>query len=153
MRIEPLITVGRCLYAESVASTDDLTTLILPRIQDLSPELPREELQQAIEGSLGAGAVTTEGPVGFPLVCLRGLEELALAVALVRDGVELGEDRAPCELVFFLVAPPEAGWRQLRLLARLLRMCRGPGALERLRGTTDEADLYARVCREDARYG
>jgi PTS system nitrogen regulatory IIA component len=52
-------------------------------------------------------------------------------------------DGQPVDLLFLLLAPETAGADHLKALARIARMLRDPGILERIRGTRDADVLYA----------
>ena len=48
-----------------------------------------------------------------------------------------------------MVGSDDRPWEHVRLLARLARIVKSPGAHERLCEATDAADLHARLVRED----
>jgi len=52
-------------------------------------------------------------------------------------------DGQPVDLVFLLLAPEGAGADHLKALARVARVLREPGLIERVRATRDAAALYA----------
>lgn len=52
-------------------------------------------------------------------------------------------DGQPVDLLFLLLAPEGAGADHLKALARVARVMREPGTLERLRAARDAAALYA----------
>ncbi len=52
-------------------------------------------------------------------------------------------DAQPVDIIFLLLAPESAGADHLKALARVARMLREPGILEKVRGTRDAAALYA----------
>jgi len=52
-------------------------------------------------------------------------------------------DDRPVDLIFLLLAPETAGADHLKALARISRLLRNPSIVEKLRGTEDNAALYA----------
>ena len=52
-------------------------------------------------------------------------------------------DGQPVDLVFVLLAPDHAGADHLKALARISRLLRDPGMVEKLRGTDTAEGLYA----------
>lgn len=62
-----------------------------------------------------------------------------LAVPVDFDAV----DAQPVDLIFVLLAPDHAGADHLKALARISRLLRHPGVVEKLRGTDTAEGLYA----------
>lgn len=52
-------------------------------------------------------------------------------------------DGQPVDIIFLLLAPESAGADHLKALARIARMLRDRGTLDKLRATRDQAALYA----------
>ena len=52
-------------------------------------------------------------------------------------------DDQKVDLVFLLLAPESAGADHLKALARISRLLRDPGVIEKLRGSTESSALYA----------
>lgn len=52
-------------------------------------------------------------------------------------------DGQPVDLIFLLLAPETAGADHLKALARVARVLREPGVLEKVRATRDASALYA----------
>jgi len=99
-------------------------------------------------GSTGVG----DG-VAIPHARVHGIE--APVGAFVRLGTPVdfdAVDERPCDLVFMLLAPLDAGADHLRALAQVSRAFRQPALRERLRGSGSEAEIEAILCQraEDA---
>ncbi|MFT0891915.1 PTS IIA-like nitrogen regulatory protein PtsN [Pseudochelatococcus sp. G4_1912] len=58
-------------------------------------------------------------------------------------------DGQPVDIIFLLLAPESAGADHLKALARVARLLREPGNLERLRSARDAAAIYA-ILMQDA---
>ena len=96
-------------------------------------------LQRERLGSTGIG----EG-IAIPHGKLPGLERLVGLVARLERPVDFEAlDGQPVDVVFLLLAPEGAGADHLKALARVARVVRGPGVLERIRSARDAAALYA----------
>ena len=59
-------------------------------------------------------------------------------------------DDEPVDLIFLLLAPEHAGADHLKALARISRLLREPSAIEKLRNSTDNADIYATLTEKAA---
>lgn len=101
----------------------------------------REELQST---GIGSGMAVPHclweelpGPRVLVGVCPEGTEYHAL-------------DDRPVQLFFLLLSPGDAVRRHVRLLARIARLTRRPGLLERIRSADDPADV-ARALRSEER--
>lgn len=93
---------------------------------------------------------TPEG-VGFPHALLPQLERTIVIVARLPKGVPSAvEDHPPVDLVFCIVGGSEEPWRHVRLLARIARVARGPGALKRFR-SAESAEALLEALREEDR--
>ena len=96
-------------------------------------------LQRERLGSTGIGdgiAIPHGKPAG-----LKGLFGLFARLDRPIDFDAL--DGQPVDLVFLLLAPEGAGADHLKALARVARVLRDPGILERARASRDSAALYA----------
>lgn len=60
-------------------------------------------------------------------------------------------DHLPVDLVFLLLVPEDAGTYHLKILAKLSRLFKTQGFLERLRHTYDKEEIYALLLNEDVK--
>ncbi len=96
-------------------------------------------LQRERLGSTGIG----EG-IAIPHGKLPRLERLFGFVARLERPIDFESlDGQPVDLLFLLLAPEDAGADHLKALARIARVLRSPGLVERLRTTRDADALYA----------
>jgi hypothetical protein len=56
-------------------------------------------------------------------------------------------------LVLAIFGNPDSPWQHVRMLARLARIVAGKGAVGRLAGAGDAAELFERLKAEDASHG
>jgi nitrogen PTS system EIIA component len=96
-------------------------------------------LQRERLGSTGIG----EG-IAIPHGKLPGLTRIFGLVARLDKPVNFEAlDSQPVDVLFLLLAPEGAGADHLKALARVARVLREPGLIERVRATRDAAVLYA----------
>jgi PTS system nitrogen regulatory IIA component len=82
--------------------------------------------------------------IAIPHGRVAGLEQVFTMVAKLDQPLDYDSiDGEPVDLVFLLLAPEGSGADHLKALARISRLGRDPQALERLRGCTSRAALYA----------
>jgi nitrogen PTS system EIIA component len=95
--------------------------------------LQRERLSST---SLGRG-------IAIPHVKLSGLPAITCIFARLESPIAFeSHDGDPVDLLFFLMAPDDAGGDHLKALARISRLVRDAATLEQLRTTQDVAGLH-----------
>jgi nitrogen PTS system EIIA component len=96
-------------------------------------------LQRERLGSTGIG----EG-IAIPHGKLPGLTHIFGLIARLDKPVDFEAlDDQPVDVLFLLLAPEGAGADHLKALARVARVLREPGLIERVRTTRDATALYA----------
>jgi PTS system nitrogen regulatory IIA component len=96
-------------------------------------------LQRERLGSTGIG----EG-LAIPHGKLPNLDRLFGLVARLERPIDFEAlDGQPVDVLFLLLAPEGAGADHLKALARVARVLREPGILDRIRATRDAVALYA----------
>lgn len=96
-------------------------------------------LQRERLGSTGIG----EG-IAIPHGKLPGLTRIFGLVARLDRSIDFEAlDGQPVDVLFLLLAPEGAGADHLKALARVARVLREPGLIERVRATRDATALYA----------
>ena len=90
-------------------------------------------LQRERLGSTGLGR-----GIAIPHVKLAGIKSITCLFARLEKPVPFeSNDGEPVDLVFFLLAPEDAGGDHLKALARISRLVRDASTLERLHGAKD----------------
>ena len=90
--------------------------------------IQRERLSST---SLGRG-------IAIPHVKLPGVAAITCIFAKLDQPIPFdSHDGEPVDLLFFLLAPEDAGGDHLKALARISRLVRDPATLERLRSSND----------------
>ncbi|MBQ0817206.1 MAG: PTS IIA-like nitrogen regulatory protein PtsN [Methyloceanibacter sp.] len=93
---------------------------------------------------LGQGVAIPHGKLG-------GLKQIVGLFAQLSEPVEFDAvDGEPVDIVFLLLAPEGAGADHLKALARISRLLRERGSVEKLRASKDAAALYAVLTQEEA---
>lgn len=96
-------------------------------------------LQRERLGSTGVG-----NGIAIPHGKMSSLEHIVGLFARLEEPVDFDAiDDEPVDLIFLLLAPEGAGADHLRALARISRLLREPGSVEKLRGSADKAALYS----------
>lgn len=94
--------------------------------------LQRERLSST---SLGRG-------IAIPHVKLKGVNAITCIFAKLDRAIPFdSHDGEPVDVLFFLLAPEDAGGDHLKALARISRLVREPATLERLRSAKDADSL------------
>ena len=103
------------------------------------PPIYEALLQRERLGSTGIG----EG-IAIPHGKLPGLTGIFGLVARLEKPIDFEAlDAQPVDVLFLLLAPEGAGADHLKALARVARVLREPGLIERMRATRDANALYA----------
>ncbi|MDX2263644.1 MAG: PTS IIA-like nitrogen regulatory protein PtsN [Hyphomicrobiales bacterium] len=96
-------------------------------------------LQRERLGSTGVG-----NGIAIPHGKIPALDHIVGMFARLEEPIPFDAiDEAPVDLIFLLLAPEGAGADHLRALARISRLLREPGAVEKLRSSHDRAALYS----------
>jgi PTS system nitrogen regulatory IIA component len=96
-------------------------------------------LQRERLGSTGVG-----NGIAIPHGKMASLNNIVGLFARLEEPVDFDAiDDEPVDIIFLLLAPEGAGADHLRALARISRLLREPGAVDKLRGSKDRASLYS----------
>jgi PTS system nitrogen regulatory IIA component len=150
MRLESYLSSSRTLAVQDASGRDE----VLQRLADVAgaalPEVDAETLYKALLDRESQMPTSTPEGVGFPHALLPGIRETVIVAATLKPGVSFGvEDHPPVDLVFSMFGSSGKPWEHVRLLARLARIARGHGALDRLRGPEDAQGFYEAILEED----
>lgn len=154
MRLEPCLKPELTLVLEGCPGLD----AALESLADLGtswPGLPaKEELIQGLKDREERYPTSTPEGVAFPHVLVKGVEQTLIVPALLKPGVKWKNPAHPAQdLVFGMFGNIDRPWEHVRLLARLARIVRTPGALDRLRAATDAPGLHEALLIEDRSHG
>lgn len=153
MQIADFLNPKLSWVMDAQESRNRLLEEISRRVGAVVPAINSQRLYQALLARETQGTTATPEGVALPHAMLEGLGESFIIAALVRGGVTFGGfPQRQVDLVFTLVGPQERAWEHIRLLARLARICHGPGALEGLRSAAGGEDLHRILLAEDQRY-
>ena len=96
-------------------------------------------MQRERLGSTGLGR-----GIAIPHVKLAHLDRIHCLFAKLDTPIDFESlDNEPVDLVFLLLAPEHASGDHLKALARISRLLREPGTLDRLRAARDRVSLHA----------
>lgn len=150
MRLEPLLNPDLVLVLEGLPDKDAvLHALAKAALGSLNGVDPTALEQELAERERRYPTSTPDG-VAFPHAMLPTIQNTVVVAALLRPGVSFGVDSHPAaDIVFGTFGCAEKPFGHVRLLARLARIARGPGALDRLRAAKDGPSLFRQLVDED----
>lgn len=148
MQLEKFLQPGRILLLDSCKDRGDLFAKLAEKAGDIGPST--EELVSGLESREAEGPTSTPEGVAFPHALVEGIRETVLVVALVRSGTNFrNPDHPLCDVIFCLFGEPSKPYQHVRVLARMARVCRGSGAIDRFRACESEESLYSALVEED----
>jgi PTS system nitrogen regulatory IIA component len=110
-------------------------------------ELARRLIERERMGSTGLG-----GGLAIPHCKLHEIGDVVLAVGVSRRGIEFGAaDGQPVRLVFLVLSPADAPALHLQALARISRVIRVPGVLEKVSEAATAGEIAAALKDAEAR--
>lgn len=152
MRLEHFLRPERTVVLGGVTTLDALLHELAGAAA--SAGVDAGEVEVALREREAQASTSTPEGVAFPHALLDGVEETIVVAARTPDGVAMGKaDHPPCDIVFCMIGASSAPWDHVRLLARLARIARGPGALDRIRAASDGEALYEALLNEDRSHG
>ncbi|MHC4975952.1 MAG: PTS sugar transporter subunit IIA [Planctomycetota bacterium] len=154
MRLETFISPARTLILENVGDRDALLLALAEAGATTAGEIDSQTLYESLREREESGPTCTPEGVGFPHAMLESDIETVVIAAKLVPPVSMGSaEQPPVDLVFCMLGGKDKPWEHVRLLARLARIARAEGALQRLRGAGDASELYERLIGEDASHG
>jgi PTS system nitrogen regulatory IIA component len=106
--------------------------------------LDEREVFEALLQRERLGSTSIGDRIAIPHCKIPRLKRLFGLVARLEKPVEFESlDGQPVEIVFLLLAPEGAGADHLKALARVARVLREPGILDRIRAARDANAIYA----------
>jgi PTS system nitrogen regulatory IIA component len=153
MRLEPLLKPELVMVMDGADGCEDVLNALAERASSALPGLDRQRLnEELIDRERRIPTSTPEG-VAFPHAMVPEIEETIVVPALVRGGVSFGVETHPkSDIVFGMFGCSEKPFAHVRLLARLARIARGPGALDRFRKCNAPEELFEALVAEDRRH-
>ena len=110
-------------------------------------DLARRLVERERMGSTGLG-----GGLAIPHCKLREIGDVVLAVGVSRRGIDFGAaDGTPVRLVFLVLSPADAPALHLQALARISRVIRIPGVIERVSEAATAAEIAAALKEAEGR--
>lgn len=150
MRLESFLKRSDVLVIEDAGSRNEVLDRIAEAAADATGGAQKSDLVDALMEREKQMPTSTPEGVGFPHALLPAIDQTRVIAALLKPGVSFGvADHPPVDLVFGMFGSSEKPWEHVRLLARLARIARGDGALERLRSAADAEALFEALIEED----
>lgn len=154
MQLEPFLNPDAVLVLEQPKDQGDVLRALAARAGALIPEVDPQRLLEGLLDREERFPTSTPESVAFPHVLLPEIQRTILIPAVLKPGVSWGSTGHPRQdVVFGMFGNSERPWEHVRMLARLARVARGVGALERLRACTTAHALFNALVVEDRAHG
>lgn len=154
MRLEPILELGLTGVVAGLKTRDAVLDAVAERGSQKFSAVSRTAFLAALKERESKYPTGTPEGVAFPHALLAEIPQTALVCLLLKPAVKWsGQNHPGQDLAFGILGNSDAPWEHVRLLARLARIVRGPGALERLRSSADGKDLFQRLIQEDRAHG
>ena len=150
MHLEPVLRpeLTRILIdcSDRESMLQDAAQLGASALEGVTPE----QILGAIEEREKSYPTETPEGVAFPHCLLPSLGATLVVACLLKPGVRWSKSDAPLQdLVFVMIGNEDKPWEHVRILARLARIARGPGALDRIRSSQSDEELFEALVSED----
>ncbi|MCA9293255.1 MAG: PTS sugar transporter subunit IIA [Phycisphaerales bacterium] len=154
MRLEPLLKPELVLVLEGLSDKESVLHALANAALGSLNGVDQTALERELAERERRYPTSTPDGVAFPHAMLPGIQNTVVVAALLRPGVSFGVESHPAaDIVFGTFGCSEKPFGHVRLLARLARIARGPGALDRLRAVGDGAALFKQLVDEDRLHG
>lgn len=154
MRLEPILDPALTLVPAGLKTRDEVLAMIANLGHQRFKTVPAAALLTAFKDRESKFPTGTPEGVAFPHALLPEITQNALVAAILRPAVKWsGKVHPPQDVIFGILGNSDTPWEHVRLLARLARIARGAGALDRLRAASDGKDLHRRLIEEDRLHG
>lgn len=143
MDLSDLVTPYGVIPSLKVANKKQALQMLAERAAELTElnsfEVFNTLIQRERLGSTGVGS-----GIAIPHGKLPNLRQTVSVFARLDEPIEFDSiDEEPVDIIMLLLAPETAGADHLKALARVSRLLREPGAVEKLRACRDRAAIYA----------
>ena len=150
MRLEEFCKPELALILNGVRSRDAALEVIANAVAPMIPGVDPERLLASLIDRESKTPTSTPEGVAFPHTLMPGLEQTIVVVATAKPAINFGVKGHPgSDVLFAMFGPEERPWDHVRLLARIARVARGSGALERFRQATSSEALFEALIAED----
>ena len=154
MRIEPLLEPERVVVLTDLSDRDGVLRGLARVAAGGVAERDEDELFQALLEREERYPTSTPEGVAFPHAMLDGISSTVLVAAAVRPAVDFRPgEHPPVDLAFAMIGSASEPFQHVQLLARLARVCRGVGALDKFRAAKDAESLLRALVEEDRAHG
>ena len=143
MDLSDLVTQKSILPVLKAGSKKQLMQILAEKAAEISG-LPERDIFDTIMQREKLGSTGVGNGIAIPHGKLKSIKSITGIFARLESPVDFEAlDDEPVDLVFLLLAPETAGADHLKALSRIARILREPDMVAKLRGTGDQAALYA----------
>lgn len=150
MRLEQFCKPELAMILNGLRSRDAALEQIAMAVAPMIPGADAAHLLSSLIDRESKMPTSTPEGVAFPHALLPGLDQTIVVVATAKPAIDFGVKGHPeSDVLFAMFGPEERPWDHVRLLARIARVSRGAGALERFRNAGTPEALFAALLAED----
>ncbi len=154
MRLEPCLSPELGLVQPSCPGIDALLASVAALGARARGYPPATALLTELKDREARYPTSTPEGAAFPHALLRGIERTVVVPALIVTGVPWRNPAHPPQrLVFAMFGSIDRPWEHVRTLARLARIVRTPGAMDRILAAADPRALHDALLSEDRAHG
>lgn len=154
MQLTPFLNPDTALVLENPADRAEVLRAVAECAARQIPGVDASLLLEGLNDREDKFPTGTPEGVAFPHVLLPQIQRTVLVPCVLKPGVTWGSaGRQAQDVVFAMFGNSERPWEHVRMLARLARVARGAGALERLRACQTTEAVHEALLAEDKLHG
>jgi PTS system nitrogen regulatory IIA component len=153
MKLQPYLNPKAVLLDLKAKELTEVIHALVERAQELGITESAARLEELLLSQEAVHTTAMGDGVAIPHATLAGLAHPVLLVAVAPEGTDFGPiGLDPVHLFFLLVSPDDQTGLHIKLLARIARLIRHPGLIERLRHSRSSTELLEELERVDAEH-
>jgi len=155
VRLEPILQPGLAIVMDRCRDRSTLFAEVERLLEARDAGVPAAAAVAKLEEREASFATATPEGVAFPHALLENTDKTIVIPCLIKDALDWADqsEKPPQDLVFVMIGSADRPWEHVRLLARLARIVRTPGAHDRLRAASNPNELLEALITEDRSHG
>lgn len=126
---------------------------LVEKASEVIHEIEKQSLLQVIMDREELGSTGIGGGVAIPHGRLSELKRMAIFIGKSKEGVDFDAiDNAPVNIIFLLLAPDDSATIYLKVLARVSKMLKKEGTMEKLLNVDTKKEMLKIIDEIDDRY-
>ena len=134
------------------SSKEEVLKKLSSRAAEMTDDTDARQIYQILLEREQLGTTGIGGGIAIPHGKIPGLKKLNILLARCREGVPFDSmDSQPVYLIVVLLAPDDATTKYLKILARVSRVCKMDGVVERIRDADDVMEIKQIIAEAESR--